>query len=251
VDNKSRSKSTKGMKYLDLTCDTPAQNLACDEALLAWCEGEHKDGVLRVWESPLYCVVAGYSNKLTAEVNEKTCAADGVPVLRRCTGGGAVLQGPGCLNYALIFDHEAIEGLGDLARTYGFVLERHRRLFADLTGAAVIIEGTSDLTADGRKFSGNSQYRKRRWTLIHGTFLLRFDLARIARYLPMPSKAPDYRRHRSHTDFLVNLGIDRRILSRELRTIWKAEQEASAPPPRMIDELVRQRYARPEWNRKF
>jgi lipoate-protein ligase A len=240
------------MKYLDLTCDTPAQNLACDEALLAWCEREQGDGLLRVWEPRQYFVVAGYSNKLAAEVNQGTCAADGVPVLRRCTGGGAVLQGPGCLNYSLIFDHEEIEGLGDLTRTYRFVLERHRRLFADLTGAHVTINGTSDLVVDGRKFSGNSQYRKRRWTLVHGTFLLRFDLPRIARYLPMPSKAPDYRRRRAHTDFLVNLDLERCTVNEALRGIWHAHQLVdNAPPPRVIDELVRERYARPEWNRKF
>ena len=239
------------MKYLSLTYDGPEQNLACDEALMAWCEREEGDGLLRVWEPRRYFVVAGYSNKVEAEVNGLTCAADGVPVLRRCTGGGAVLQGPGCLNYALIFDHEVGGRPGDLAQTYRFVLERHRRLFAALTGVPVTVNGISDLAIDGRKFSGNSQYRKRRWTLVHGTFLLHFDIPRVTRYLPMPSKEPGYRRHRPHGNFLVNLEIDGAVVRQGLRSIWNAEQELSAPPPRVIDELVRERYARPEWNLKF
>jgi lipoate-protein ligase A len=239
------------MKYLGLTYDTPEQNLACDEALMAWCEREQGEGLLRVWESRRYFVAVGYSNKTAAEVNEPACAADGVPVLRRRTGGGAVLQGPGCLNYALVFDHEEGEGVGDLAQNYRFVLERHRRLFSDLAGVPVTINGTSDLAAYGRKFSGNAQYRKRRWTLMHGTFLLDFDFSRMARYLPMPSKEPGYRRHRPHGDFLVNLRIDGDVAQQGLRSVWRARQELGAPPPGAIDELVRERYARPEWNRKF
>lgn len=238
------------MKYLNLTFEAPEKNLACDEALIAWHERERGAGLLRVWEPRQYFVVAGYSNKIAAEVNKLACAADGVPVFRRCTGGGAVLQGPGCLNYAVVFDPEE-EWLGDLARSYRFVLDRHRQLITNLTGAAVTINGTSDLAIDGRKFSGNSQYRKRRGTLVHGTFLLHFDLARIGRYLPMPSKEPGYRRHRLHEDFLVNLAIDKDAVKQELRKVWGALEDFDAPPPGVIDKLVRERYARPEWNLKF
>jgi lipoate-protein ligase A len=250
VDNKSKSKSTKQMNYLDVTYETPAQNLACDEALIAWCERELGEGLLRVWEPQRYFVVAGYSNKLAMEVNELACAADGLPVLRRCTGGGAVLQGPGCFNYALVFDHEQVGSGGDLGAAYRFVLERHRRLFADLTNASIAIAGTSDLTIDGRKFSGNSQYRRRRLTLVHGTFLLRFDAARVERYLPMPSKQPDYRRDRPHGAFLVNVEIERDLVQAGLRAIWNAQHEIRAPAD-LVEQLVQERYARPEWNRKF
>ena len=238
------------MKYLDLTLEVPEENIACDEALLQACEREPGHGVLRVWEPRQYFVVAGCSNKIALEVNQVTCAADGVPVLRRCTGGGAVLQGPGSLNYALILNHEA-ERLGDLARSYQVVLARHRRLFARLTGAPVTIDGTSDLAVDGRKFSGNAQYRKRRWTLVHGTILVHFDIARMARYLRMPSKEPGYRGGRTHDDFLVNLAIDSETVKQGLCSTWDAFEEFDASPTCAIDELVQRRYGRPEWNLKF
>jgi lipoate-protein ligase A len=251
VDNNSTLKSTERMKYLELTYDTPEHNLACDEVLLAQCEAGEGMGLLRTWESPCYFVVAGYSNKVATEIDGRACVTDGVAVLRRCTGGGAVLQGPGCLNYTLILDHEADGRLGDVGQTYCFVLEQHRGLFAELTGAAVRIDGTSDLTVHGRKFSGNSQYRRRRWTLIHGTFLLSFDLSRIPRYLPMPSKEPGYRRRRPHAEFLLNLNIDGCAVRQGLRRIWNAQQEISAPSPNRIDAVVHSRYARAEWNLKF
>ena len=139
------------MRYLDLTFDDPAANLACDEALIQSCEGERFEGLLRVWQPTEYFVVAGHSNKIGAEVNQGACAADQVRVFRRCTGGGTVLQGPGCLNYALIMRHEVGQGLGDLSRAYGFVLERHRRVFNEMTGETIMAQGISDLTLWGRK----------------------------------------------------------------------------------------------------
>ena len=84
------------MKYLDLTFAEPARNLACDEALLDFFEAQRPDdGILRLWQPENYFVVLGHSNHLSAEVAPSACAADEVPSLRRVSGGGAVLQGPG------------------------------------------------------------------------------------------------------------------------------------------------------------
>src|SRR6266480_945364 len=90
------------MTLLDLTLPTPAENLACDEALLDAAESCSGGEVLRFWESPEYFVVVGYANKVATEVNVATCEARGIPILRRCSGGGTVVQGPGCLSYALV-----------------------------------------------------------------------------------------------------------------------------------------------------
>ena len=82
------------MKLCDVTLATPEENLACDEALLDFCEAGRGGALLRFWEPAHYFVVLGYANKAAAEVNLPFCAANRIPVLRRCTGGGAVLQGP-------------------------------------------------------------------------------------------------------------------------------------------------------------
>ena len=90
------------MKLLDLTLPSPAENLACDEALLDACDENGGEEILRFWEAREPFVVVGYANKVATEVNLDACAAKKLPVFRRCSGGGTVLQGPGCLNYALI-----------------------------------------------------------------------------------------------------------------------------------------------------
>ena len=195
------------MKYLELTFADPASNLACDEALLELCEKNEEDGLLRVWEAKRYFVVLGYSNKTALEVNVAACEAEGIPIFRRFSGGGTVLQGPGCLNYSLAVNNERLGIPADLTASYRFVLERHVKFCAGQGWEAVQIQGISDLALDGRKFSGNAQHRKRLCTLFHGTFLLSFDITLIETFLQMPSRQPAYRKERSHEDFLCNLGM--------------------------------------------
>src|SRR3989442_3544019 len=114
------------MKLLGLTFPTPAENLACDEALLDWCEDQAGLEVLRFWEPQEYFVVVGYSNRVAREVDVVACRNRAMPILRRCTGGGTVLQGPGCLNYSLLLRIDSNPALETVTGTNRFVLERNR-----------------------------------------------------------------------------------------------------------------------------
>jgi len=239
------------MKYLELTFNDPAHNLACDEALLQWCEEEKAEGVLRVWEPKNYFVVLGYSNKLATEVNVNICTDREIPILRRFSGGGAVLQGPGCLNYTLIAKNKRSEAFGDVTQAYTQVLKRHRSLIEGLISEPVQIEGISDLVVGGRKFSGNAQHRKHAYTLVHGSFLLNFDLALMENCLRMPSRQPAYRQGRSHKSFLKNLLLDSTAIRVSLKREWQVDGELLEIPSQNIEELVNRRYACAEWNRKF
>ncbi|MGH7993387.1 MAG: lipoyl protein ligase domain-containing protein, partial [Limisphaerales bacterium] len=66
------------MKLLDLTLASPAENLACDEALLNWSEAAGGE-ILRFWEPREYFVVVGYANRVETEVNVAACQAHGIP----------------------------------------------------------------------------------------------------------------------------------------------------------------------------
>ena len=96
------------MRLLDCSFQEPAMNLALDEVLLNDAEEGHSPEVLRFWESPVPFVVLGLTQRLSEEVHEDACARDGIPILRRASGGGCVLQGKGCLNYALVLDQKKI-----------------------------------------------------------------------------------------------------------------------------------------------
>jgi len=238
------------MQYLELTFADPERNLACDEALLDFFEENHAGQLLRLWEPHNYFVVLGYSTRLSSEVNLSFCEEKGISVFRRFSGGGAVLQGPGCLNYSLVFDHQAAFARS-IEDSYSFVLRRHRRCLEHLGVGKVEIQGVSDLAFGGRKFSGNAQHRKRRYTLVHGTLLLDFDISLIEKCLLMPSKQPAYRRNRSHDMFLRNLGVDANRVCRILKEEWKAAEEFRQVPYARIEELVRTRYSQRDWVLNF
>ncbi len=239
------------MKYLEQTFPTPEENLACDEALLLACEERGADEVLRLWEPRDYFVVLGHAGKIAAEVAPAACRARGVPVLRRMSGGGTVLQGPGCLNYALVLKIARHPGLGDVRSTNAFVMERLRLALAPLVQSPIGVRGFTDLTLGTQKFSGNAQYRKRRALLFHGSFLLDFDIALIEKLLPRPSKQPAYRRNRSHEEFLINLNLPSVALKAALRKSWRANEKLKDIPLDAIDASVGKRYSKDEWNRRF
>ncbi len=233
---------------LDLKFPTPEENLACDEALLEEAEARGGPGVLRFWESDRHFVVLGYANRAEEEVDLEACRAQGVPVLRRCSGGGTVLQGPGCLNYSLVLPLDAAPPLSSISGANRFILERHRDAIGAATGLPITMEGHTDLALGGRKFSGNAQRRKRAHVLFHGGFLLDFDLRLLAALLRMPPRQPDYRRGRAHEDFLTRLESTRDIVRATLRQAWGASAPATAPPAKAIARLVFEKYSRPEWN---
>src|SRR5512135_474233 len=176
------------MKCFDRTFPSPAENLACDEALLDWAESGGGHETLRFWESSEPFVVVGYANKVATEVNVAACEARKIPILRRCSGGGTVVQGPGCLNYSLVLPITSGGPLHGIAVANQFIMRRNRAAIDSALRtphSAIGVRGHTDLAIGGRKFSGNSQRRRQHFLLFHGTFLLNFDLALISELLQL------------------------------------------------------------------
>jgi lipoate-protein ligase A len=235
------------MKLLDLTLPTPAENVALDEALLEAAEGgESADEVLRLWDPERPMVVVGRSSRVADEVNQEACRRMGVPILRRASGGAAIVTGPGCLMYGIVLRYEGREHLRLLDQVHQFVLKRLGDAVRSLVGG-VEHAGTSDLAIGGRKFSGNSARCKHDHLLYHGTLLYDFDLSLIDRLLRMPPRQPDYRAGRSHHEFLMNLPLK----PADLKCVLAAELGARQPlhdwPRESTQRLVAQRYALDAW----
>ncbi len=236
------------MHYLDRTLDSPTANLALDEALLDQCE-EGGPEALRFWESPEYFVVLGYANQVETEVNVPTCLARNVPILRRCSGGGTVLQGPGCLNYLLVLNFENNPQLQTIPGANCYIMQRNAEALRAAFGLDAEVCGITDLAVGALKFSGNAQRRKRRALIFHGTFLLTFNLQLVSELLRSPSKEPEYRAGRSHGNFITNLHVDAALIKKGLRTAWGANDELRDIPD--ITTLMQEKYSTDEWNLKF
>jgi len=235
------------MQYLQATLPTLAANLALDESLLLEAEARQAAEALRLWEWPTPGVVLGAGCRFADETDVAACEADGVPILRRSSGGGTVLLGTGCLCYSLVLSYDRSPALREIRSSYLFILERVRQALAGIA-PGIACAGTSDLAIAGRKFSGNSQQRKRDHLLHHGTLLYKFDIELMNRYLRFPARQPEYRAGRSHGEFLRNLPCDAANLRERLRRAWDAQTISEDWPRETVQQLVAEKYGKPEWN---
>ena len=237
------------MHLLDYTCDSAAENLALDEALLLAAEADAGGEVLWLWEAQQPAVIVGAGGSVAIDVNVPACAANGIPILRRASGGGTVVIGPGCLCFSLVLGYERAVGLNEIPASNRYVLGRILNALRSVVPGAVV-EGTSDLTVNGVKFSGNAQQRKRNSFLHHGTLLYGFDLSLIAKYLNAPERQPQYRANRPHTEFVRNLPCDGESLKRLLGAEWQAEGEYAPLPVQTMRELMMEKYEREEYTNR-
>jgi lipoate-protein ligase A len=239
------------MKLLHLTLDSPAENLALDEALLETAElSERFPEVLRIWEPLAPLTVVGRSSPVETEVNLEFCRSLDIPILRRCSGGQTIVTGPGCLMYAVLLDYRLRPELRMLENAHQFVMAHMQTAIQGL-GMPVEQSGTSDLTLGGRKFSGNSLRCKRNWLVYHGTLLCDFDVELIAKCLGKPIRQPEYRQHRSHLEFLTQLPTTTAILANAIQTQWSANAPLKTWPQSMTRQLAEEKYSRQQWNFKI
>lgn len=206
------------MRLVRAAADGVAENLALDEALLA--EGVE---TLRFWECTDPVVVLGRSGRLPDQVHVDACEADRVPVVRRSSGGGAVVLAAGCLNYSLVFRLDQRPEWRDVRLSVRQILGvLARELAADF-------REPSDLAVQDRKISGCAQRRTAHTLLHHGTLLYAFDSRLAERYLREPERQPSYRRGRSHTAFLGNLPLEAGLIRDRVAAAW-LEPEAAVRP---------------------
>lgn len=152
--------------------------------------------------------------------------------------------------YAVVLDYRLRPELRMLEQAHQFVMSRIQQAIANI-GFAVEMQGTCDLTINGRKFSGNALRCKRNWMLYHGTLLCDFDLELIQACLGSPVRQPDYRAGRSHRDFLTHLPVEVHALRQSLIGVWQADSLRASWPRELTFELTSQKYSTEAWTYKI
>lgn len=240
-------------EWLRMSLATVAENLALDEALLeAAHQGDLARPVIRTWTAATPAVVVGSSSRIDEEVDRAACAAAGIPILRRPSGGLTVMLGPGCVMWSVVVPLDATAPT--IERIHAAVLDPLAAALVD-AGRPVVRRGSSDLAlaaADGdRKVSGNALRIRRGGVLYHGTLLDTFDLDLIPRLLRHPPREPAYRGRRDHAAFLANLAIGRPAIDAAVRQAFAATDERHDWPADRVASLVRERYANREWTERL
>jgi lipoate-protein ligase A len=220
-----------------------ARELACDELLLLEAESHDGPGLLRFWIPAATGVVAGYSNAVDREINLQACENRQIPVFRRISGGGSVVQSPGCLNFSVIFPIASDPHFGTAGGTsreiVGRTMEGLRTL---LPGKSLAFGGDGDLTVEGRKVLGSAQKRLVRCFLFHASLLLDLDIGLVADLLPLPSKEPSYREGRDHGKFLTNLNLPAEAAVSAITREWGIDATRPYPELSAVDRLAGEKY---------
>jgi lipoate-protein ligase A len=157
---------------------------------------------VRVEEAREVVVVLSRSRDPGREVFLERCQADGVAVVVRPSGGGAVVLAPGVVVASVLSRADPRVRFPEpyFRRFCGAVADALIRF-----GAATRILGVSDLAIGERKVAGSSLRLWQGWVLFQVSVLVDVDVALLERYLRAPSREPAYRRGRSHRDFVTTL----------------------------------------------
>jgi len=169
-------------------------------------------------------VVIGKGSDTSAELRAESILCDRVPVLRRGTGGCAVVLTPDMLiaSFAL---YETEQGKSaDYFRTFNSIIIHG---LESLGVSDLLPAGISDIARHGRKIAGSALYRNRLLVFYHAVINVSGGTNLMERYLKYPPRTPDYRDRRSHADFVTSLSaegfrIDRDDFRRQVESEFDA-----------------------------
>ena len=238
------------LSYLILDGTDPARNLAAEQHVFDALPRDR--AYLMLWQNDRAVIVGKYQNTL-AEINKPYVDAQGIRVVRRLSGGGAVYHDLGNLNYSFIVDAVDTDTL-DL----GLFCRPVIRALAAL-GVHAEVNGRNDMVVEGRKFSGNAQYLRGGRLLHHGTLLFDSDLEAVSQALKVDEdkiRAKGLRSVRSRVANLrpllprdCGLAEFRRLLLESILRDNPGEAYVfSDADLRAIETLRRERYATWDWN---
>lgn len=146
----------------------PPMQMALDEVLTRRVGTGQRPPTLRVWEWTAPAVVIGRFQSLRNEVDEEAARAHGITVVRRITGGGAMLTEPGkVITYSIYAPPELVAGMS-FVESYAFldawVIEALRSL-----GIDAWYQPINDITSAQGKIGGAAQARRYGAVLHHTT----------------------------------------------------------------------------------
>lgn len=235
---------------LDLTTTDPDYNLAAEQVVFDRLPREHSYFML--WQNDRAIIVGRYQNT-ASEINSAYVDAHGIRVVRRLSGGGAVYHDMGNLNYTYIGDAKQMEKL-DFSLFCRPVIDTLAQF-----GVHAELNGRNDMTIDGKKFSGNAQYRKQGRVMHHGTIMFDSDLTVVSEALnvdPTKFQGKGIRSTRSrvtnvreHLPKDITLSEFRRALLENAAAKNGALAYTLSPEDlQAIETLRRERYSTWEWN---
>jgi lipoate-protein ligase A len=228
----------------------PYFNLAAEEYAIK----NFSDNMFMLWRNEP-CIVVGNHQNTLAEINLDYVKENDLYVVRRMSGGGAVFQDLGNLNFTFIKNIDESNNKVDFSTYTKPIIEVLRNM-----GINANFEGRNDIVIDGRKISGNAQAVRNNRMLHHGTLLFSSvmeDLAKALKVNPLKFKDKAVKSVRSRVTNIQEhlpeemdvLEFRDRIMDHIISTNEGAElYEYTEEDRRQINQLVEEKYGTWNWN---
>lgn len=216
-------------RIIHTSSSDPWWNLAVEEYLLE--RVEPGQCILYLWQNE-NTVVIGRNQNPWRECRTQLLESEGGRLARRLSGGGAVFHDIGNINFTFVASKE----IYNLDKQLGVILDAVKSL-----GISAEKSGRNDLTADGRKFSGNAFCFRKNSSYHHGTVLVSADFDKLSKYLQVSSEKMTSKGVQSVQSRVVNLselrpGLTVSDVSDSLITAFRAAYGSTAQVERCIKD---------------
>lgn len=237
------------MVYIESPSYDPYYNLALEQCVFDMLP--RAKSYFMLWQNDNSIIIGKHQNT-AQEINAAVVKARGAKVTRRLSGGGAVYHDLGNINYTFITDAGNMERLNLQAFCMPLVNALKK------LGVNAEVSGRNDVTIDGKKCSGNSQYLKQGRVMHHGTILFDSDLSVIGEVLNIPKDkyeskgAKSVRSHVTNIKPFIKSGIGmqefKKLLKKSMGSPAMERGELSEAAAEEVERLRKERYSTWEWN---
>lgn len=231
----------------------PHINLAIEEYVLKNF-GEKDTYLLFYINEP--SIIIGKNQNTAEEINTDYVDKNGIHVVRRLSGGGAVYHDTGNLNFSFITKDDG-NSFQNFAKFTEPVVESLKKL-----GVPAELKGRNDLVADGRKISGNAQFSTRGVMFSHGTLMFDSEIENVVSALNVKMEKIASKGIKSIRSRVANISefLEEKITMEEfkahiLRYIFDVEDVNDVPQYKLTEQdwenihrLSEERYQKWEWN---
>ena len=177
---------------------------------------------LKVWEPEQVLVILGKGSDPQDELREDNILRDKIPVIKRSTGGCAVIVAPAMFVASFVIPNDPAQKNNEYFDLFNNTL---LTAFQKIGVQNLATAGISDITLNGLKTVGSAIYRNKDQVFYHAVINIAGDIDLMEKYLKIPTRQPDYRKNRTHRDFVTSFKtqgyqIEREDFERALKSEW-------------------------------
>jgi lipoate---protein ligase len=199
-------------------------------------------------------IIIGKNQNTIEEINTEYVENNGIHVVRRLSGGGAVYHDLGNLNFSFITKDDG-ESFHNFRKFTEPVVNALRKL-----GVNAELSGRNDLLAEGRKISGNAQFSTRGRMFSHGTLLFDSEIESVVSALNVKKDKIESKGIKSIRSRVANISefLSDKVTIEEFRSLLLKnifeglddipEYVLTEQDWEKIHELSKERYQNWDWN---